>query len=148
MRTTSIIPTIGLGAALTVLGGCAQLGGTADNDEATDSESTAAAEQETEQAEKKAVDVAIAAIPDSSPMSKLRAGMTESQVREIMGREDTRTSYQTGKRWIPKFGRFANDTRRHSLFFNNQGFVVMSYNRYTGQYKLIEVGYEPEAIYD
>ncbi len=99
-------------------------------------------------ADEAAINAIIAEIPESSPMSKLRAGMSESEVRAIMGREDLKTSYKTGKGWIPKFGRFANDTRRHSLFFNEQGFVVMSHNKYTGQYKLIEIGYEPEAIYD
>jgi hypothetical protein len=124
MRTFSILPIIALSLVCITLGSYAQ------------------------QAQAEDVDAVIAQIPDSSPMSKLRSGMTESQVREIMGREDEKTSYETGKKWIPKFGRFANDTRRHSLFFNKQGSVVMSYNKYTRQYKLIEVNYEPDAVYD
>jgi len=124
MKTFSILPIIGLSIALITLSGYAQ------------------------QAQAEDVDAVIAQIPDSSPMSKLRRGMTESQVREIMGREDEKTSYETGKKWIPKFGRFTNDARRHSLFFNEQGSVVMSYNKYTRQYKLIEVNYEPDAVYD
>jgi hypothetical protein len=124
MRTFSLLPVVGLSIALIMLGGYAQ------------------------QVQADDVDAVIAEIPDSSPMSKLRSGMTESAVREIMGREDEKTSYETGKKWIPKFGRFANDTRRHSLFFNGQGSVVMSYNKYTRQYKLIEVNYEPDAVYD
>jgi len=124
MRTFSTLPTIGLSILLITLGSFAQ------------------------QVHADDVDTVIAQIPDSSPMSQLHSGMTESKVRTIMGREDEKTSYETGKRWIPKFGRFANDTRRHSLFFNGQGSIVMSYNRYTRQYKLIEVNYEPDAVYD
>jgi len=126
MRKSLILQTMGLIAVLVTAGGLAPLAHAGDAD----------------------VDAVIAQIPDSSPMSKLRGGMTESQVRAIMGREDEKTSYDTGKRWIPKFGRFTNDTRRHSLFFNGDGSVVMSYNRYTRQYKLIKVNYEPDAVYN
>jgi len=143
MQYSAIIP-IGCSILILALGGCAQLGG-ASSDEGTGSSAEPSAdERAAEQTAKQRLNESIAAIPADSPMSRLRAGMTEPEVYAIMGREDLKTRYETGKRWIPVYGRWANDTRRHSLFYNGQGHVIMSRNRYTGQYHLIEAVYEPE----
>lgn len=145
MRYPSIVPIgLGLGIALLALGGCGQLGGASSDDGTGAATEPSAEEREAEQTAKQRLNASIAAIPADSPMSKLRAGMTESEVYAIMGREDLKTRYETGKRWIPYYGRWANDTRRHSLFYNGQGHVIMSRNRYTGQYHLIEAVHDPE----
>jgi len=148
MNILSSLRVVTLCIILIALGGGTQLATAADNDGATQAEAASDEKKAADDTKSDDLKAVIARIPDSSPMSKLRAGMTESEVREIMGHEDKKTSYKTGKSWIPKFGRWANDRRRHSLFFNEQGYVVVSQNRYTGQYKLIEVGYEPGVIYD
>lgn len=143
MRYSYLIP-VTLSIVFMTLGGCSQIGGTTSDDGTGASAEPTADEREAEQSAKQRLNETIAAIPADSPMSRLRAGMTESEVYAIMGREDLKTRYETGKRWIPYYGRWANDTRRHSLFYNGQGHVIMSRNRYTGQYHLIEAVYDPE----
>lgn len=116
--------------------GCMSTGG---------SEETAEVSPEEEAARKKeedAIKAAMAAIPESSPLSKIELGMTDLRVRKLIGEPDDATRYQTGKQWIPFY--FGSDTHREDWLYYGQGRVVFSINRYSANYKVIKVTYEPE----
>jgi len=81
--------------------------------------------------------------PASSPMSQVTPGMSDVDVRKILG-EPTRTrSYQTGKAWIPWY--FGSDTARTAYTYAGQGEVVFSNNRYSGGLSVVRVDYNPSV---
>ncbi|GAB1264437.1 hypothetical protein [Aurantivibrio infirmus] len=83
-------------------------------------------------------------IPADNVLSKVKVGMNSAEVIEILGPPDLKTKYQTGKRHIPFAGRFLNDARRESWFYEKTGHIVLSKNKYSGVYSVIEIGYNPE----
>jgi len=83
-------------------------------------------------------------IPADSPLANVQVGMNSAEVIEILGAPDLKTKYKTGKRYIPFAGRFLNDARRESWFYKNTGHVILSKNKYSGVYSVIEIGYDPE----
>ena len=46
--------------------------------------------------------------PPDSPLAKVKIGMTDAQVRKILGDPDNANGYMTGKSWIPFY--FGTDT--------------------------------------
>lgn len=81
--------------------------------------------------------------PASSPMSQVTPGMSDVDVRKILG-EPTRTrSYQTGKQYIPWY--FGSDTSRTAYTYVGQGEVVFSNNRYSGGLSVVRVDYNPSV---
>ncbi len=83
------------------------------------------------------------AAPESSPMSQVAPGMSDVDVRKILG-EPTRTrSYMTGKAWIPWY--FGSDTSRTAYTYAGQGEVVFSTNRYSGGLTVVRVDYNPSV---
>ena len=63
--------------------------------------------------------------PASSPFAKIRLGMTQGQVHEILGQPTDTISYQTGKMWIPFY--FGRDVMRFEELYKGVGIIV-----YTG----------------
>lgn len=63
--------------------------------------------------------------PADSAFAKLKLGMTQGQVHEILGQPTDTKSYQTGKAWIPFY--FGPDVMRTDEFYKGVGVVT-----YTG----------------
>lgn len=63
--------------------------------------------------------------PATSPFAKIRLGMTQNQVHEILGQPADTESYQTGKAWIPFY--FGPDVMRTDEFYKGVGIIT-----YTG----------------
>lgn len=115
------------------LSGCMSTGNSAD-DEAANAEARAKAEAD--------IKAEMAKIPESSKLSQIELGMTDTRVRKLIGEPDDSTSYQTGKAWIPFY--YGTDVARTDWLYYGEGRVVFSINRYSGQAKVINVMYNPE----
>lgn len=111
-----------------VLSGCGSTGKTTSS-EASNEQAKVAAEKD--------IQSAMANIPKSSPLSKIELGVSDSRVRKLLGEPDDSTSYQTGKAWIPFY--FGPDISRTDWFYDGEGRVVFSRNRYSGALKVINV---------
>lgn len=83
------------------------------------------------------------AIPASSPLSKVQMGMSDEDVRKLLGAPTATRSYMTGKAWMPYYA--GSDTSRMAWTYAGQGEVVFSRNRYTGGLKVIRVDYNPDV---
>ncbi|MCA1789367.1 MAG: outer membrane protein assembly factor BamE [Thioalkalivibrio sp.] len=81
--------------------------------------------------------------PAGSPLAKVTRGMSEAEVREILGPPTTQQSYATGKQWIPGYGAFAPDTARTEFVYKGLGLVTFNNNRYTGRLAVSHVVYDP-----
>lgn len=82
-----------------------------------------------------------AAAPAGSALAKVNAGMTEIEVRKLLGEPDRSNAYQTGKAWIPFY--YGPDTARTDWVYAGKGRVVFSRNRYTGELRVIHTLYNP-----
>jgi len=78
----------------------------------------------------------LTAVPSGSPLAKVQTGMTEIQVRKIMGEPDNSRSYMTGKAWIPFY--FGGDTHRVDWTYNGVGRVVFTRNRWSGSITVVD----------
>jgi len=85
----------------------------------------------------KKVPAGIAAVPDSSPLAKITIGMSDADVRKLLGEPSDQRAYMTGKQWIPWY--FGTDTSRTDYIYDGVGRVVFSRNQYSGQLKVIDV---------
>lgn len=83
-----------------------------------------------------------APIPASSPLAKIEQGMTDSQVRAILGEPDGAHSYVTGKSWIPFY--YGPDTSRMEWRYAGKGLITFSRNAYSGSLKVVRVVYDPK----
>ena len=63
--------------------------------------------------------------PSNSPFAKIKLGMTQGQVHEILGQPTDTKTYQTGKAWIPFY--FGPDVMRTDEFYKGVGIIT-----YTG----------------
>jgi hypothetical protein len=72
-------------------------------------------------------------------MSKITLGMTETDVRGIMGEPDSSNAYSTGKAWISFY--YGSDVARSDWMYKGQGRIVFSRNRYMGALTVISVLY-------
>ncbi len=63
--------------------------------------------------------------PANSPFAKIKLGMTQGQVHEILGQPTDTETYQTGKAWIPFY--FGPDVMRTDEFYKGVGIIT-----YTG----------------
>jgi hypothetical protein len=82
-------------------------------------------------------------IPADSPMAQITTGMTEIDVRKILGEPTRSRSYMTGKAWIPWY--YGSDTARTAWTYAGQGEVVFSRNRYSGGLSVVRVDYNPSV---
>ncbi|MBK6509537.1 MAG: hypothetical protein IPG06_08730 [Haliea sp.] len=67
----------------------------------------------------------MAPIPVDSPFSKIKVGMPNKQVHDLIGTPTDTKHYTTGKAFIPFY--FGNDTMRLKIYTKGQGRIV-----YTG----------------
>ena len=81
--------------------------------------------------------------PADSPLAKITRGMSESEVRQILGPPTTSQSYQNDKQWIPGYGAFAPDIARTEFVYHGLGLVTFNQNRYTGKLAVLRVVYDP-----
>jgi outer membrane protein assembly factor BamE (lipoprotein component of BamABCDE complex) len=79
--------------------------------------------------------------PASSPLAKVNLGMTDFQVRKILGEPDNVNVYPTGKSWIPFY--YGSDTMRTDWMYKGMGRVVFSKNQYSGALKVVRIDYNP-----
>jgi hypothetical protein len=115
---TSIILAAALATGTIVLGACASGGG-----------GTEAAQP------------AATPIPANSPLAKIKPGMSDEQVRGLLGGPDDSRSYMTGKAFIPFY--YGPDTHRADWIYKGKGRVVFRRNRYTGGLEVIRALYDP-----
>jgi len=83
----------------------------------------------------------IASVPDDSPLAKVTIGMSDSDVRKVLGEPSSQNAYMTGKSWIPFY--FGPDASRTDYVYDGIGRVVFSRNQYSGQLKVIDVVHAP-----
>lgn len=83
----------------------------------------------------------MSAAPPGSKLAKVRDGMSDSDVRLILGAPTTAHSYITGKMFIPFY--YGTDTRRTQWMYRGIGRITFSDNQYTGALKVIRVEYNP-----
>ena len=81
-------------------------------------------------------------IPADSPLATVEVGMSDLDVRKIMGEPDDANMYMTGKAWIPFY--YGPDTHRTDWKYSKTGRVVFSRNRYSGALKVVRIIYNPE----
>ncbi|MFN2375024.1 MAG: outer membrane protein assembly factor BamE [Candidatus Binatia bacterium] len=81
--------------------------------------------------------------PADSLLAKIERGMSEAQVREILGPPTTQQSYQSGKQWIPGYGAFAPDTHRTEFVYKGLGVVTFNQNKYTGKLAVVRAVHDP-----
>lgn len=81
--------------------------------------------------------------PEDSPLAKIQKGMLESEVVEILGAPDQRTSYRTGKSRIPFY--FGGDARRLLFQYSGLGKVILSRGRFR-PYTVMRVEYDPNEL--
>lgn len=80
--------------------------------------------------------------PPGSPMARVESGMTDAQVRSILGAPDEVRTYVTGKNFIPFY--YGGDTSRSDWIYQGQGRVVFSRNRWSGGLNVVNVIYQPD----
>lgn len=82
--------------------------------------------------------------PEGSKLAKVEVGMTDDEVREILGDPDDEKAYMTRKAWSPFY--YGPDTHRSDWMYLGQGRVVYSRNRHSGALKVIRVLYDPSEL--
>ena len=80
-------------------------------------------------------------IPAGHPFSKVHDGMTDVEVRKVLGEPTSSKDYMTGKMWIPWY--YGSDTSRQEWTYKGKGLITFSRNRYSGGLKVIKVTYDP-----
>jgi outer membrane protein assembly factor BamE (lipoprotein component of BamABCDE complex) len=76
-----------------------------------------------------------------SKLARVKDGMSDNDVRRILGNPSQTRPYMTGKGWIPFY--YGPDTHRTDWIYNKVGRVVFSRNRWSGGLKVIAVSSEP-----
>ena len=75
-------------------------------------------------------------LPSSNPLHVVSAGMSDVEVRKLLGQPNDYNSYTTGKNWIPFY--YGSDTSRQEWFYDS-GRVVFTRNRWSGTLSVIKV---------
>ena len=109
------------------VGGCASSGGTSDSGTSSSASSSASGGMQS--------------VPSSSKLARINKGMTDVQVRKILGEPDNSSNYMTGKAWIPFY--FGGDTHRSEWIYSGVGRVVFSRNRWSGSLTVIDLIHNP-----
>jgi outer membrane protein assembly factor BamE (lipoprotein component of BamABCDE complex) len=88
-------------------------------------------------------------IPSSSPLSKIKVGMSRGEVESLIGPPTYAGTYTTGKQFIP-FHFSGSDVVRTGLHYKGQGIVILSNDSaYSSGSHVCEVQYDPtEPGYD
>ena len=80
-------------------------------------------------------------IPAGHVFGKVQVGMTEIDVRKILGEPTSSKDYMTGKAWIPWY--YGSDTSRQEWTYKGMGLITFSRNRYSQGLKVVKVTYDP-----
>jgi hypothetical protein len=82
-------------------------------------------------------------IPPDSPLAKIKVGMTEFEVSNILGPPTSQGSYETGKRWIPYY--YGSDIRLMEWTYKGMGRVIFTGGNVFGGNagKVKRVDYDP-----
>jgi hypothetical protein len=78
--------------------------------------------------------------PAGSKLAKVANGMSDMEVRKIMGDPDNQSNYMTGKAWIPFY--FGPAAQSDWIYYGT-GRVVFARNRWNGSLKVIRTMYNP-----
>ena len=82
-----------------------------------------------------------AQMPAGHVFGKVADGMSEVDVRKLLGEPTSSKDYVTGKMFLPwNFGR---DTSRQEWTYKGKGLITFSRNGYSGSLKVIKVTYDP-----
>ena len=84
----------------------------------------------------KAVAPAPASIPAGSPLAKVKMGMPQAQVYDLIGQPTSTRVFPSGKAFIPFY--YGPDTVRTGYFYRGLGRIVIS-----GADIVIEISYDP-----
>ena len=80
--------------------------------------------------------------PANSPLAKVRVGMGQREVQDLIGPPTDQKSYVTGKAFIPYY--FGPDSHRVAHYYRGMGRVVFSGGSAFGQVgKVLRVEYDP-----
>lgn len=83
--------------------------------------------------------------PAGTKLAAVSIGMSDEEVRKVLGPADHTTSYMTGKAFIPfNFG--AGDTSRADWIYQGEGRVVFTRNQWSGRLSVIKVLYNPDEM--
>jgi len=77
-------------------------------------------------------------VPRTSKFSRLKKGMTRSQVTRRIGYPSDRSSFMTGKGFIPFY--YGPDRRRTVYYYRHQGEL-----QFNGRGILVEIKYNPKS---
>jgi hypothetical protein len=83
-----------------------------------------------------------AAIPADSPLAKVDFGMSESQVRTLLGEPTSEDSHITGKQFIP-FNFAAKDTARLVYFYKGVGRLEFSFGSWGQRNGVVKIEHDP-----
>lgn len=79
--------------------------------------------------------------PSRSSFSRIRKGMDEMQVRELIGMPDDRKMYMTGKMFIPFY--FGNDHHRVEYFYKGEGRIIFASSFAGSDQRVYRIIYDP-----
>ena len=134
MRLRRIVIVGSILALTMALGGCASK-----TDSASSSKSTATP---TPKSTSKAAVKTVPVLAGSS-LSKIEIGMTDAEVRALLGEPTDIRSYPTGKNWIPFY--FGADTYRFDWIYSKTGRVIFAnISRFSRSINVVEVIKNPE----
>lgn len=128
MRQISRFVLIGLMAGILMgVGGCASSGG------------------ESKSAEPAAAAAPTMQIPANSKLAKITIGMTEPEVRKVLGEPSNVHGYPTGKNWIPFY--FGGDTYREDWTYPHVGRVIFgNTSRWSRTMKVVDLVANPDEM--
>jgi hypothetical protein len=80
--------------------------------------------------------------PAGTPFAKIKVGMDQKEVTDILGAPTDVTAYVTGKAFVPfNFG--GGDTHRTQYHYKDQGRIIFSNDsRYTSGQSVVEIEYD------
>ncbi len=82
--------------------------------------------------------------PADSKLAPIRTGMSDNDVRRLLGRPDDSSAYLTGKAWIPFY--YGTDTHRSDWMYRGVGRVIFSRNRYSGALSVVQILHDPNEL--
>ena len=123
--------------------GCATQGTATQETSAGEAAQPAAAETATPAAQGSSPVVESRPIPADSPLAKVKVGMSEGRLYDLLGQPTESKNYLTGKSWIPFY--FGPDTHRKEVLYKGLGRITLKPSGAlgTGVYKVFKVTYDP-----
>ena len=116
------------------------LAGCAAKERSASASASASADAKAERAAKKAP----TAPPADSPLARISNGMSDSEVRRLLGEPDGIKDYETGKRWIPGSRVSGQDVHRREYTYRGKGRITFARNEYSQNLRVIRVDYDPD----